>query len=434
MDAVHFIFSPIGSAGDVHPMLGLALAMRERGHDVTFVANGYFRSLVEKFGFEPVELGTEDEAMAAIRHPDLWKPTRALSHIARSVLQPMMRRQYEIFAEHYRPGETVGVASCLGLGALIAREKLGLPLVTLHLQPAVLWSDVEPPTMPGTFGPRWMQRLLFRVGERFFVDPVILPAVNDFRRELGLDPVQRHTTQWWNSPDGVVCLFPEWFAPQQPDWPRNLVLADFPLWDEGADDPLSGEVERFLNAGAPPVVFTPGSANVFGKNFFEAAAGACNRLGLRGILLTRFPEQIPDKLSLDVAYFEYVPLRPLLARSLALVHHGGIGTTAQGLAAGIPQIIMPLAHDQYDNVARLQRLGVGDKLMPRRFRASTLAAKLERLLGSENVADACDRAAELTNSGRGLAAGADALEDFGRRLCGNSTVSAALESAGERGV
>ena len=132
------------------------------------------------------------------------------------------------------------------------------------------------------------------------------------------------------------CLFPEWFAPPQPDWPNNLVQTGFPLWDERTDAGLAPEVKEFLDAGEPPIVFTPGSANIFGKRFFGAAIEACQRLGHRGILLTRFPEQIPDRLPSGVRHFDYIPFSLLPPKAAALVHHGGIGTTAQALAAGSP--------------------------------------------------------------------------------------------------
>jgi len=411
---LHFVFSPLGSAGDVHPMLGIAIELHRRGHKVTILANSHFRELIERYGLKFVELGSKEEFFAVLNHPDLWNPLRAFKYVFRTAVQPYLRRQYEVLAEHWQTDRAVAVANCLGFGARMAQEKLGLPLVTVHMQPAVLWSRFEPPTFYGVFGPRWFQHIQYRLAERLVIDCTICPEVNPLRAELGLPPM-RQTTRWWHSPQFVLCLFPPWFAPPQPDWPNHLVQTDFPLWDEGNDAKLPAEVEDFLNAGEPPIVFTPGSANVFGAQFFQAAVAACQQLGRRGMLLTRFGEQIPQRLPNQVKHFAYVSFSRLLPRCAALVHHGGIGTTAQGLAAGIAQLVMPLAHDQFDNAARVKRLGVGDSLAPSRFCGPKVAAKLAALLRSDAVGRSCRAVSENLSGSSGVTMSADAIEKFGER-------------------
>ncbi len=94
-----------------------------------------------------------------------------------------------------------------------------------------------------------------------------------------------------------------------------------------------------------------------------------------------------------VRAFNYVPFSKVLPRAAALVHHGGIGTTAQALAAGVPQLVVPFAHDQPDNAARVRRLGVGDFLLPRRYRVGVVLQSLRRLLASSTVRENCRRRA-----------------------------------------
>jgi UDP:flavonoid glycosyltransferase YjiC (YdhE family) len=166
-------------------------------------------------------------------------------------------------------------------------------------------------------------------------------------------------------------------------------LTGFPLYDErGVTAPPSG-LDAFLDACDPPLVFTPGSAMRHGEPFFAAAVDACERLNRRGVLLTRYPEQLPRRLPPSVTHFGFVPLSQILPRAAALIHHGGIGTTAQGLANGVPQLIMPLSHDQPDNAARVQRLGVGDSLKLKRFTGPNVDRKLRPLLESEAVRRSC---------------------------------------------
>lgn len=413
---MQFLCSTFGSAGDVFPMLGLALALRDRGHDILFATNEHFGALVRSLGlaFEP--LGSDAQYQDCARNPDLWHPRRAFQHVFRC-LQPVLHRQYEIHAEQLArlsakglaQRSLVAISNCLGFGARIARDRLGLPLITLHCQPAVIWSDAAPPVLPGVVGPRWLKSLAYSLGERFVIDATVCPFLNPWRRELGLPPVKR-MTRWWHSPDGVLCLFPDWYAPPQPDWPPHLIQTDFPLWNARSDAGLPNQVARFLDTGDAPIVFTPGSANLHGREFVAAAIDACRALRRRGILLTEFRNQVPAALPGSIAHFDYVPLDVLLPRAAAFVHHGGIGSTSQALLAGIPQVLMPLAHDQFDNAARVERLGVGAGIPAPKFNAARLTNALRRLLDAPSVAAACRSAAERLTKRDGLARAAAAIE------------------------
>jgi UDP:flavonoid glycosyltransferase YjiC (YdhE family) len=383
---------PLGSAGDVHPFVGLGAALKARGHEVTIITNEHFGPLVRHQGLEFVPLGTEAEFLAVLEDPDLWHPTRAFGTVMRKVVEGM-RPSYELIAERFVPGETVVVSSMLGFGPRIANERLGVPLVSVHLQPSVIRSLDAPPIYPvvGDLGrwPRPLRRMLFWFMDVAMIDRVLAPPVNRFRAELELPPVRQLFDRWMHSPELVIGLFPEWFGPPQRDWPPHTLLTGFRLYDEATVREPDPAVAAFLDAGEPPVVVTPGSAMKHGRDFFARVIEALQRLGRRGALLTRYREQLPDRLPDGIAHFGYVPFSRILPRAAALVHHGGIGTTAQALAAGIPQLVMPMAHDQPDNVARLERLGVGRSLPPKRFRAPAVVGMLGGLLESEEVAAQC---------------------------------------------
>jgi UDP:flavonoid glycosyltransferase YjiC (YdhE family) len=200
------------------------------------------------------------------------------------------------------------------------------------------------------------------------------------------------------SPLRVLGLFPDWFGPKQSDWPPQTLLTRFPLYDEGENLPVPEGLERFLDEGAPPLVVTPGSANCHAREFFAAAVRACAGLGRRAVLLTRFPEQLPVPLPAGVRHFDYAPFSRVLPRAAALVHHGGIGTVAQGLAAGIPQLVMAMSHDQPDNGNRVRGLGVGEYLYPRAFTPDRVEAALQGLLASASVGEACRECRERIRS------------------------------------
>lgn len=389
---MRILLQPVGSAGDVHPFVGIGLALKERGHHVTVITNGYFENLIRRVGLEFVELGTAQEYREALDNPEIWHPTRALQAMGPYVSQ-LVRPAYQMVAERYIAGETVVVASTLSFGSRVAQDKLGVPTVTVHLQPSMILSVIKPPVLAPMPIPDWLPRFVVRglyyVGNKCVADPQFLPEINGLRRELGLPPISRIFTNWVHSPQCVIGLFSEWFAPPQVDWPTQIRLTGFPLYDERGAAELPTTLQSFLEAGSPPIVFTPGSAMVHAKAFFEAAVAACQQLGRRGILLTRFAEQVPATLPDNVRHFEFVPLSQLLPHSAVMVHHGGIGTSAQTLAAGIPHLVLPLSHDQPDNAARLVRLGVARSLKSNQVSTERLVAELRALLESRPMHERC---------------------------------------------
>jgi UDP:flavonoid glycosyltransferase YjiC (YdhE family) len=389
---VRALLIAIGSHGDVHPFVGLGLALRARGHDVTVAAAGYFEPLVRgaRLDFAPV-MSTEEYHQLAL-HPDLWHPTRGFKLLMTGTVKAM-RPVYQVIQDRYVPGETVVAASTLGLGARVAQEKLGVPTATIHLQPAQLRTVYETPRLPGSplrpWQPRWLKRSFWWLADRVFIDPALAPGVNAFRAELGLPPVRGIMDHWWHSPDLAIGMFPGWYARPQPDWPPQMRLAGFPLYDEKGLEPMPGKLLRFLDAGDQPIAFTPGSAMWRGHEFFDTAVATCRVLGRRGLLLSRRREHIPPDLPPEIIHVEFAPFSELLPRCAALVHHGGIGTASQAMAAGTPQLVTPMAHDQPDNAERLQKLGVAQWLSVDRFRPAPAARLLGELLSSPEVAAAC---------------------------------------------
>jgi len=389
---VRCILTPVGSSGDVNPFVGIGRRLRERGYDVFLVAAEPFRETVEDEGLRFVPLGRTDDFHRLTEHPDLWHTRRGLKLIFGAV-GALLREAYAQLEALHEPGRTIVIGHSLSFATRVFEEVHRVPAVTVHLSPNVFRSDFQLPALPSgadvSGAPRWVKRSLMWVADRFIIDPYIAPALNAWRTELGLRPVKRVFESWVHSPRRVVGLFPEWFGLPQPDWPPQVRLTGFPLYDAPAAS--DAELEAFLRAGEAPIVFTPGSANRQAAAFFEAAIAATARLGRRALLATGFPEHLPADLPSHVRHVAYAPFSRLLPRSAAIVHHGGIGTCAQGLAAGIPQLVMPLAFDQPDNALRLTRLGVGRFITPRRFTAPRVAPALGDLLSSDKVAAACRR-------------------------------------------
>jgi UDP:flavonoid glycosyltransferase YjiC (YdhE family) len=411
---LNILLATVGSAGDVHPFVGLGVELKRRGHRVTLITSGAFENLARKAGLEFKAYLSAEEYHALIQDPRVWHRVDGFKTVMQQGMTPSLRPIYQAICELHVPGRTVIAASSLAFAAQAAHEKLGAPLATIHLSPALFRSDFENPVLPGLFLPPWLpaplKRAQYWLVDRAMVDRIMGPPLNEFRAELGLPPQRRFLRDGIHSPQRVIGLFPDWFAPRQSDWPEQVVLTGFPRYDERDVSEPDGPWRQFLAEGDPPIVFTPGSAMVHGREFFQAAIDACGQLGRRGMLLTRYPEQLPPDLPPSVRHFDFVPLSVLLPQAAALVHHGGIGTLSQGLAAGIPQLIMPMSHDQPDNAHRLKRLGVGASLAPHRFRGPAVAARLNQLLSSALVAERCREIAARFHADRALSATCDLLE------------------------
>jgi UDP:flavonoid glycosyltransferase YjiC (YdhE family) len=394
---VQILIFPLGSRGDLHPFVGLGRQLARRGHEVTVAANDSFAAHVSQAGLGFASVGTRDELEQAFRSRRFWHPYHCYGAVIHKVIMPAMRRQLDVAARLHRPGRTVLVAGTASLGARIAHDALGVPLVSVHVQPMVVWSEyrspVVGPLLMGDRVPRLLKRLQYRLAEKPTVNRWMLRRANLLREELRLEPLAC-MSDLLNSPQRVVGLFPAWYAPPQPDWPRQMELTGFALWDGAEIDDPPQELETFLAEGEPPIAFTISSTAWRAREFFEAAVGACRRLGRRGVLLTASREHLPATLPDGVRQFDYVPLAHLLPRVAAFVHHGGLGSAAQALAAGIPQLTRPACFDQPDNAERLRRLGVSETLSPRALNEASLTRALARLLGSESVRRRCAELAD----------------------------------------
>jgi rhamnosyltransferase subunit B len=415
---MHVIVSGFGSYGDVLPMVGLGAALRARGHRVQAIVNPYFRAIVEDAGLEMLALGTADEYRALASHPDRWHPHRGLQLVLRWSTS-YLREMHRLLVAHSRPRDFVVAAHGLDMASRIFHETHRAPLATVHFAPFALPTLYDTSHFVGassvSVGPRWWKAAQFWLVDRCAVDPVVAPAINALRAEHRLSPVSRIYSGWNQSPQLVLGMFPDWFGAPQPDWPPHTELLGFPLWDPRPTSGLPDEVEAFLASGDAPLVFTAGSNNAQGQAFFRTAVAVCERLGRRAILSTAYAEQLPASLPPTVLHATFVPYSLLLPRAAALVHPGGVGTCAQGLACGLPQLVMPLAHDQLDNGLRLARLAVGAVVPERKFTPRVIAPVLDRLLTSPYTAACVRHWASKCDGFAALAGACDRLEELAER-------------------
>ena len=360
---MRFVVATLGSTGMCFRFSAWPSSC-DRGHEILFATNAHFEGLIRRHGFAFEELGTEESYQATIRNPDLWSPQRPF----RTSFVPSLRcSESSTTSLPRRDATPFRLWMLFGFGGLLAQEKLGIRTITVHLQPTAVSDASSRRLSPACSDPDAFKNFVYNLGERLVIDPVVCPFLNSWRAELGLPPVRR-ISRWWHSPFSVVCLFPDWFCPVQPDWPANIITTTFPLWNEGSADSLSPKLEAFLAGGSPPIVFTPGTANIHAREFFQTAVEACRQLDRRAILLTQHPEQLPASLPAAIHAEQYVPLDRLLPRSAAFAACRARSIpTSQALLAGLPQVLMPLANDQFDNAVRIEKLGAGAGIPAVRF-------------------------------------------------------------------
>lgn len=388
---MHFILATIGSAGDLFPFLWIGRALRERGNRVDFLGPQQHAQYVEAAGLTFHGLPAD---MSVLDHPDLWHATRGLAVVWEATRPAMAQlpRVVEALARKQPNERRVLLVHPLALpeADLCRHACPGLKIAAAWLAPSNL-PTVHDPLLLGpwpvpTWVPHGARRWLWRALAARFLDPVALPSLNTARAARGLPQVDSMVDTIPSIPDLSLALFPDWFAAPPPDWPRPLYQAGFPLYDPDPNAAPSARLRAFLDGGAPPVVFTPGTGNRQARGYFAAAQQAVTQLGLRAVFLTPHVEQLPATLAPNICWQEYVPLKALLPHVAALVHHGGIGTTAEALRAGTPQLVVPLAHDQFDNAARVVAMGAGASLHAARVTPARMAHALQKVVGNPQVA------------------------------------------------
>jgi UDP:flavonoid glycosyltransferase YjiC (YdhE family) len=409
---MHVILATMGTDGDVFPHIGLGAALHARGHRVTLAAPETYRARAQALGIEFCSLVTVVEQDRMLADPDLWHPFRSGWMMARWG-GPMIARQYEALAALASQPDSVLVANPGVLAARLVQDKLGVPTASLLLQPGILPSSTAPPEMPGGVTiPAWLPhplRGLYWLAVDAAAYALLAPSLNRVRAGLGLSPVRR-VFRWWLSPDMVIGLFPGWYAAPQPDWPPQLRLAGFSRFD-GARAELPEDVRMFCEEGPPPIAFTLGTGMTHAADFFRTAVAACDALGARGLLLTKYPDVIPTRLPPRVRHVAFAPFRQLLPLCGAVVHHGGVGTTAAALESACPQLVLPLAWDQPDNAARVAGLGAGLALGSRRRSSKHMSHALARLMTLE-VGDRCRAIASRAGGENGLELAATWVEEL----------------------
>jgi rhamnosyltransferase subunit B len=422
------VLSNIGTFGDINPLVALAFELKRRGHTPVMALPAVYIPKVVPLGIEFHPLRPDIDPTNTLLVEMIYDVNKGTETGLRKFLFPVLRETYaDLLDAATKPVR----ADLLLLGELnyagpLVAEVTGIPWASYVLAPFSFFSAYDPPVLPPypklaradkLMGMGRAMRRLARFVTRKWPEPIY-----ELRRELGLPMGANPIFNAKHSPDLVLALFSRVLGVEQKDWPPNVLITGFCFYDADPNSPqkntLPENLERFLSAGDPPVVFTLGSAAVLAAgDFYEQSARAALRTGVRAVLLigndprNRPAQELPESICLA----EYAPYSALFPRTALVVHQGGVGTTAQCLRAGRPMLIMPYSHDQPDNARRMSRLGVARVVQRSSYKPWRVARLVKSMLADPEYEQKAQSVAQTMAREDGVKTACDALEQLCER-------------------
>jgi rhamnosyltransferase subunit B len=412
------ILTTFGSFGDIHPYMAIAMELQARGHEPVIATSSLYRGKIEGAGilFTPVrpDLPPPQEQAQELMNR-VMEPKSGPKFLVEELILPEIRESYTDLLEAVQGADLLVSHPATYAGPLVG-HKTGMPWISTALAPMSFFSAYDcpvPPFWPWTkklqvFGPRFMGALLDLTKGMY--RPKLFYS---FREELGIPDYGNPVFEGQHSPSLVLALFSKIFTQPQPDWPPQTRVTGFPFYDGHDEYEMPYELTQFLDSGEAPIVFTLGSSAVWvARDFFRESIIAAQMLGRRAVLLIGDERNSIDSLPTGIIAVNYAPFQSLLGRACAMVHHGGIGTTSQGLRAGTPTLIVPFAFDQSDNAEHARRLGTSRTLYRQQYKAARVASELTKLLDEPQYAIKARQVGEELRRENGVATACDLIEEF----------------------
>lgn len=405
-----FVFAAHGTWGDVGPLVSVALALVARGAQVIFISTPYFEEGLRRRGLKQVRIvGTWWDPQEALSDPRLRHPLKAPAYIWREVFEPLLLPMWdEVSRALEELGGGVVVLHPWCIGAQLAAQEARLAWCMVALAPITWFSAEDVPVTGPWRAPKLLAKPLMRWPVRGLMRRVLGGDIAKTVRARGGQPLADPFFGATHEAALNLAFWPALFRAPAADDPPRVKLCGF--FGSASEEPaLDGALEAFLADGEPPVIMGLGSAlPALAGELYTRVEQVCLALGLR-VVLVGAPEAAPRPGSLRVAW---APYSALFKRARLLVHHGGVGSVAEALRAGRPQLIIPFGADQYDNAARLSEvLAVGVVLPEPMASLGAIEASLRALLDRERdlLARAQQLAEQLRAQPDGAAEAASAL-------------------------
>lgn len=419
------VLATAGTAGDLNPFIAIALELRARGCHPIIATQKEFEPAItaEGLDFHLVRPGVDDVRRELGLDPAeiIQRATHGstgLEFAVRRIAMPFLTRAFDDMMAATAGADLV-VTHTSAFAARLAAEKRGLPWMSTALAPFTFMSAYDPPLLSLMPPVRVLRRMTGARSDAALTRVLRVATASwtakfqQMRARLGLPASANPLFEGQFSPFGTLALYSPLMGAVQPDFPPGCVMTGFCFHDRrgGADERLSPELEAFLAEGSPPLVFTLGSALPLGPGrFFEVSLAAARALGRRAVLLAG-PQVGRGRIGgpAEALITDYAPHSQLFPRASAVIHHGGIGTAAQALRAGKPQLVVPFFADQPDNAMRLAGLGAARALAEGAYRPQAVTRELSLLLRGPYGGRAQDLSARLAREA-GAAKAADRIE------------------------
>ena len=400
------VVTSFGSAGDFNPLLAIAHALVRRSVGVSFVANPFYEERVRATGSRFVPAGDRIDVFGVLASDRRYvDPLTGAFALWRDLAVPSIRATYPAVLETVR---TVGAAAVVShmtaYGGTWAAEAARVPSVLVTTTPWAWFSRRN----PAVFGRRRLPRIVQSwqsAATSLAIGMTLGRSLQRLAGELGIGITADIMRDSARRAALNVGLWPDWLRGPSPDDPPRAVPCGFAF--DPIDAPVSGDVERFLRAGTPPVVVGFGSAFILhAADRFRAAALACERIGRRCLLIGAPPDLVPA--TPDRMIVPSAPYARVFPHAALVVHHGGFGTSAEALRAGKPSVVTPFAFDQFDTGARLEDAKLGIWYRDAVDRPDALAAAFARALGDDALRiAAAGAAARIAAQGNGAGRAAE---------------------------
>jgi UDP:flavonoid glycosyltransferase YjiC (YdhE family) len=376
--SLRVVLATVGSRGDVQPMLALAKEFVARGHVPLIAAPSNFEAWVRSLGFEFAPLARDVQVLIA-ENPEMMtgNPLKMVREISRHLCEglPLQAQQLKLACDKADAVIYGGMA----IAAPTIAEHLQLPALGVLYTSCLVPSSQHPPmSIPWHGLPGWMNNLLWRANG-LVGDSMFRSTLNTTRAGLGLPPIDHirlHLLE--NTP--LVIAADEVLFPPDPLWLGRYPYANFIFFDDPT--PLDPDLDAWLADGDPPVFIGFGSMSGAGTDRVErvivdAVSGSKRRCivgaGWAGLGVGALPP--------GWRVVREAPHALLFPRTAVVVHHGGSGTTAQALRAGVPQVLLPLILDQFHHAHRLHLAGIAPRPVPmEKITAAGLGAAIEAAL------------------------------------------------------
>ncbi|NOX63162.1 MAG: glycosyltransferase family 1 protein [Chloroflexi bacterium] len=403
-----------GSRGDVQPYIALGIGLRSMGHAVRIATHRDFKPLLDEYGlgFSPVE-GNPREILAGDAGQKLLKsranPMAMLRHTL-AVAEPILAQVFNDYWQACQDAEIILFHLLTALPAASIAEKLDIPAYPMYLQhvhatraypsAAAAPLPVSIPVLEGLYN-----RSTYHLEDRVFWR-LIRPIINRWREQaLELPPYKTNPFPEWSARGHPFFYgFSRHVLPKPSDWGDNVHITGYWFLNRSEDWRPPPALVDFLQSGPPPIYVGFGSmVHHAPEEMAEIVLNALDATKQRGVLLTGWGGLRQSDLPDHVIKIESAPHDWLFPQMRAVVHHGGAGTTAAGLRAGAPSIIIPFFGDQPFWGWRVKQLGVGPSPIPRKkLTAKSLAKAIEVAVRDKAMRERAESLGRLIRAENGV--------------------------------